>query len=1244
MTSGGGRTIARVSVRVIPDTTGFKRKVEADLAQLRDATVNVQINFEVDRKKLQAQLKAAEAGLKVTIPVEFDIDKGVLAAAKAAAKTPIKVPAEVDRNQLEASAKDAAAKTTVTVPGEINWSKVFAGAQAAVDKQKITLNPEKLDWGKIFAGAQAEADKVRVRIPVTVDATKEFSQLRSVAALTAGAIGGLFKDTGTRIASGLGLSNQVREFKGLATTAKTGARAIGTEFSSMGTGVRKVMSGLGSEFKSTFSSLGGFARLATGDVGKAFDAVGKRMSRSSRDGVNSISQDFSHLANAASIVTGAIGGAFSLAFSSMQSAGSSALSAVGGAFDTFGGKVSDTLGSLSSVGEALGPVSDVIGSIVAGVQKVVTVTAGLIKVVAIGTAIAEAGAGIAAAWGFAATAIAAVPAAIGLIGTPIAAVLVGMDGIKKAFKSIDPQVKQFRKTVSDAFEKGLTPVLKTIGNELLPKLGIGLAGTATALSGVATATGDWVARGPGLAILSTTIGNINTAISQINLIPILDGFLRLAGNKAALDALVTTINGVGTSLQAIADNKSLDAAFTGLGQVLGAVERGFTGLVNNGIKLFATAAPSIRANLDAITNFFGKFDYARLGAAIGQAFQGVGDAINQIPAGTIESITRGFEGLGRALDSPSFKTGLSGMADLIPPLLSALKGLVIVFGLVGDAVKGVELAFGIAAINIGQVTDTLGLTDGAAQRATENFVNLAKQVHDSMNQVQTDGTSAISGLAIAMQDETGKIPQFANQNLGQLPGIAASAVNKTIGLFGTGLGTLSVQTQKDLGLIPQDAKVALDPLAPTVGAATQAMADAANAAIPGLGTAFQTGFAALGPLVDTAFATLNTTNIPTAMLAMGTAITAGITTSIGPAFTLGFASLGPVIDTAFATLSAVSIASGFIVMGAAFTAGFLTNIGPAFTAGFLTLGPVVDTAFATLSATSIATGFIVMGTAFVAGFLTNIVPAINSGFVLVNTAFTTGFSTIATTSVTPGMVAVAAAVTAGFLGVIAAVTDGMNAAVVSANVGFTDLNTSAVTGMATFTESIKAGAANVIAEVTSMVDAAIQEANKLEAGFKAAGANAVAAMAAAIRAGQNEVVNAARETVQAANAAAQNAAKINSPSRVWYGFGTGMIEGGVDGLHDDTPKFEAAARKSVISAMAAAQSEVDTGTKLNLAAAFTQATGTLAAKVSTELTSAKAPVLLATIQNIMDGKVLDERTQTLITSWERELLSAHRSA
>lgn len=1161
----------------------------------------------------------------------------------------------MDRNQLEASAKDAAAKTTVTVPGEINWSKVFAGAQAEVDKRKITLNPEKLDWGKIFAGAQAEADKVRVRIPVTVDATKEFSQLRSVAALTAGAIGGAFKDAGTRIASGLGLSNQVREFKGLATTAKTGARAIGTEFSSMGTGVRKVMSGLGSEFKSTFSSLGGFARLATGDVGKAFDAVGRRMSRSSRDGVNSISQDFSHLANAASIVTGAIGGAFSLAFSSMQSAGSSALSAVGGAFDTFGGKVSDTLGSLSGVGEALGPVSDVIGSIVAGVQKVVTVTAGLIKVAAIGTAIAEAGAGIAAAWGFAATAIAAVPAAIGLIGTPIAAVLVGMDGIKKAFKSIEPQVKQFQKTVSAAFEKGLTPVLKNLADNLLPKLGVGLAGTATALSTVADNTVRWLTSAPGIALLSTTIGNINAALARINLVPILDGFLRLAGNKAALDALVTTINGVGTSLQAIADNPALTTAFTGLRDVLGAVERGFVGLVNNGIKLFATAAPSITANLDSITNFFGRFDYARLGKAIGDAFRGVKAAIDGIPAGTIESITRGFEGLGKALDSPSFKTGLSGMADLIPPLLDGLKVLVIVFGLVGDAVKGVELAFGIAAINIGQVTDTLGLTDGAAQRATENFVNLAQQVHDSFNQMETEGKSSISGLTIAMQDETGKIPQFANQNLGKLPGIAASAMDKTVGLFGTGTKTLTVQMQKDLGLIPQDAQVALDPLAPTVGAATQAMADAANAAIPGLGTAFQTGFAALGPLVDTAFATLSTTNVTTGMLALSTAISTQFPTLIGPAFTLGFAGLVPVITTAFTTLGTTAITPGLTAMGLLITTSFTTVLGPAFTAGFAALNPIFVTAFATLGTTAITPGMTALGLLITTSFTTVLGPAVTAGFVALGVVFTTGFTTIATTNVTPGMTAIAAAITAGFVPVNAAVTAGFVTVQASftqgfldmnttATTGFTDLNTAATTGMATFTQTINTGATDVVKAVTDMVAAAIAEANKLEEGFKAAGANAVAAMAAAIRAGQNEVVNAARETVQAANAAAQNAAKINSPSRVWYGFGTGMIEGGVDGLHDDTPKFEAAARKSVISAMAAAQSEVDTGTKLNLAAAFTEATGSLAAKVSTELTAAKAPVLLATIQNIMDGKVLDERTQTLLTAWEKELLTAKRGA
>lgn len=1219
MSSPGGKNIARVSVRVLPDTSGFKAKVEEQLRQLRDGTIKVNIIFVVDRKKLQTQLKAAEAGLSIRVPVNFDVQGGELAAAKVAAKKPLKVPVNFDVDPAGVARAKAA------------LAAILANTKNAKIKAELDLKTAQASLEKALAGIKP------VHIRAVVDVQESLLQ-KTLAGI---------KPVKIRATLDLG-----------------------------GTGPEKFVASFRNNLKQLrgeFTTLKQIGQVVSGSIGNSFVRAGSRIGSAFTPHLKSIQNEFRRLRSFVSPITDLIGSGFS----SAARVASTALSGLGSIGSTvFGGLASAASGIAGAFSIAAGPIG-----------AVVQAGLGLAKVAGLATLVAEAGAGISAAWAFASTAIAAVPAAIGLIGVPIAAVLVGMDGIKKAFKSIKPEVDKLQKSVSAAFEKGLTPVLKQLANVLFPKLAVGLSATATALSGVAAQTVNWLTSQPGIALLSTTIGNINTAISQINLVPLLDGFLKLAGNKAALDALVLTVNGLGTSLQAIADmGPVLDQAFTGLGQVLGAVERAFTGLIQNGIKAFATAAPGMTAALDSITNFFGKFDYARLGKAIGDAFKGISTAIDGIPPATVEAITTAFERLGTTLNSPAFKAGFQSLIDLMPKVIDAITFAV-------NAISGFLFVLdhplqsaGFAFTNtLARITDALGITTGATDRSNAEFQKLAgvgPQFDDLQRRTQGAGLAAtITGGQFAdfaksvltsggnladfgLQVQNGvvvpleQLPAKADVALAKLPLVTkkqmsatVKQINSVIGPggtmvagFGTGFRQLSPIMQQELGILGPQSKTDLEPLPQNVAAATQAMADAANAAIPGLGTAFQTGFAALGPLIDTAFATLNTTNIPTAMLAMGTAITAGITTSIGPAFTLGFASLGPVIDTAFATLSAVSIASGFIVMGAAFTAGFLTNIGPAFTAGFLTLGPVVDTAFATLSATSIATGFIVMGTAFVAGFLTNIVPAINSGFVLVNTAFTTGFSTIATTSVTPGMVAVAAAVTAGFLGVIAAVTDGMNAAVVSANVGFTDLNTSAVTGMATFTESIKAGAANVIAEVTSMVDAAIQEANKLEAGFKAAGANAVAAMAAAIRAGQNEVVNAARETVQAANAAAQNAAKINSPSRVWYGFGTGMIEGAVGGLHDDTPKFEAAARKSVVSAMVAAQAEVDTGTKLNLAAAFTQATGTLAAKVSTELTATKAPVLLATIQNIMDGKVLDERTQTLITSWERELLSAHRAA
>src|SRR5690606_40218325 len=67
----GGREVGRVHIKVVPDTDGFRRE-------------------------LQNAVRAAEAGLKVTIPVEFDVDTAGLRAQLAALeRSRITIPVDI---------------------------------------------------------------------------------------------------------------------------------------------------------------------------------------------------------------------------------------------------------------------------------------------------------------------------------------------------------------------------------------------------------------------------------------------------------------------------------------------------------------------------------------------------------------------------------------------------------------------------------------------------------------------------------------------------------------------------------------------------------------------------------------------------------------------------------------------------------------------------------------------------------------------------------------------------------------------------------------------------------------------------------------------------------------------------------------------------------------------------------------------------------------------------------------------
>lgn len=652
-------------------------------------------------------------------------------------------------------------------------------------------------------------------------------------------------------------------------------------------------------------------------------------------------------------------GAFTHAFSS---AFSGATTLVKRDFDNLQSTVS-AFGSAgveaaSNVGEAFSQI----GAVFSKLGSIASVATTLASIPAIAAAVAAGGAAITVAYGAASTAVAAVPAAIGLIGAPIAAVTLGMKGIEAAAKSIKPQFDALQKSVSNAFQAGLTPVLQNLANNLFPKLQVGLAATATALSSVAAQTANWLTSSAGISALSTTIGNINAAIGQINLVPLVDGFVRLAGNQAALKALTDTVNELGVQIQKIADNPALDQAFSGLGGVLKSVTTAFGDLVNNGIKLFAAAAPGAQAAIDGIGAFLNKFDWTALGAAAGGALRGIGDAIGGIPQGTVDAITSSFTRLSAVFQDPAFAKGLQDWAALIPGVVDAIGELSAKGAELGTFLNDVRVAFAEADIAVKKFSDSIGTTSGAADKAQRELDISLGKIRPSID-TNLGGAAAAAAVQSAriksgfigpispMPVEAGQIAQDTASALqvplGTAPATVGSTAADIVAAFGGGLGGLLIGAQQATAPVPGvfanmadilqskvpviGQRVGSDfgtnlnsslslglatvgdtttqgfvPVAGAATAGTQAAVDAVNSVLPGVGTAFQTAFAGIQAIATAAFTALNAQ-----FTQFGTTLT-GITPLIA-AFGNTFTTLNPQLlafGTTFTTLNPQILAFG----------------------------------------------------------------------------------------------------------------------------------------------------------------------------------------------------------------------------------------------------------------------------------------------------------------------------------------------
>lgn len=318
--------------------------------------------------------------------------------------------------------------------------------------------------------------------------------------------------------------------------------------------------------------------------------------------------------------------------------------------------------------------------------------------------LAAAAAGITFLVGAAGALIAGLPAALFGLAGPIAAVILGFDGIKKALQPLKPEFDKLKSTLSDTFANGMKGLVDSI-KPLFPVITDGLNEAAKAV----IRFGDTFMKkmnenvgGSGV----TALDNLKKVLSQIGdfLDAMAGGFGTFVQNilqaAAASDALkiMGKIFGdlfytAGGFFDQMSRSGKLQEMLNNLNTILNSLADLFIVLLENAISFFNGATPGMKTFVDSLTTFFKGLDWQGLGKAFGDALAQVGDWLNKLNPQQVDSFTDSLKDLAKAFGNlfsgksmDIIVSALQMFIDLVTGVVNALDWLLERLADIGDAI------------------------------------------------------------------------------------------------------------------------------------------------------------------------------------------------------------------------------------------------------------------------------------------------------------------------------------------------------------------------------------------------------------------------------------------------------------------------------------------------------------------------------------------------------------------------------
>lgn len=130
--SAGGAEVGRVSIRVVPNTDNFKRKVEQEAAKLRDLEVDIEADLDTDKAEAGAkQFEKRKRKTKFSADLDTAQLKSKMKAATRELRKTVKVAAELDSTKLHAqlSRLRTLIDKNLSIEASTNFNNILAEAR-----------------------------------------------------------------------------------------------------------------------------------------------------------------------------------------------------------------------------------------------------------------------------------------------------------------------------------------------------------------------------------------------------------------------------------------------------------------------------------------------------------------------------------------------------------------------------------------------------------------------------------------------------------------------------------------------------------------------------------------------------------------------------------------------------------------------------------------------------------------------------------------------------------------------------------------------------------------------------------------------------------------------------------------------------------------------------------------------------------------------------------------------------------